>query len=327
MTKKRPKQARVIASAPWRNDGDAFHPPTCAGIDASSLIKVRRGAFVRSAEWNELYCEGRLRTRAHAVSRRAECPTATCSHTTAAAMHQLAVYRGRSDRIDIIVPGRHSRQNSKDVVRHHHQLKDDDVVLIDGLRVTSLDRTVYDVIRTSTLEAAVVCFDAALRQVAWNDADNTYDAEAAERFRKKVTDRIRANAGARGIRQARFVAEFADGRAQLPGESISRLWMWQLGLPAPQLQYRVDFPDGTYALLDFAWPELGRWAEFDGEIKYTDPEILAGREPDEILAAQHQRERSVRRVTGWRVDRWGFDEMATLDEFAQHLRSIGLYAP
>ena len=24
--------------------------------------------------------------------------------------------------------------------------------------------------------------------------------------------------------------------------------MWQLGLPEPELQYRVDFPDGTFAL-------------------------------------------------------------------------------
>ena len=137
--------------------------------------------------------------------------------------------------------------------------------------------------------------------------------------------RVRRNAGARGIRQARFVAEFADGRAQLPGESISRLWMWQLGVPDPELQHRVDFPDGTFALLDFAWPALQKWAEFDGQVKYVDPVILAGREPDDVLAAQHRREQRVRRATGWAVCRWGFAEMSTLDEFARHLRSFGFY--
>ncbi len=137
--------------------------------------------------------------------------------------------------------------------------------------------------------------------------------------------RIVASRGGRGTRQARFVVGFADGRAQLPGESISRLWMWQLGIPDPRLQLRVDLRAGRYALLDFAWPQLGRWAEFDGEVKYTDPEMLDGRTIDEVRAHQTQREQAVREATGWRVDRWGFPQMRSIDAFAAHLRSIGLY--
>ncbi len=60
-----------------------------------------------------------------------------------------------------------------------------------------------------------------------------------------------------GIIQARFVTRFADGRAQLPGESVSRLWMAQLGIRKPELQYRVALGGGKYALLDFAWPDAG----------------------------------------------------------------------
>lgn len=294
------------------------------GIDDAELHHLGRGAATRSIEWNDLYAEGRLRTRADAVWWRQKNTHIAYSHTTAAALHRLPLYRVPSDRVDLIVPGRFGRKNCSDVIRHHLPLTVADVVEIDGMRVTSLDRTVFDVVRTVSLECAVTVFDAALRRVGWDKATNTYDDEAAERFRVRVMARIGAATGARGIRQARFVAEFADGRADRPGESVSRLWMWQLSLPAPVLQYRVDLDDGSYALLDFAWPELSRWGEFDGEGKFSDPEMLAGRTRDQVLREQAQRERKVRQRTGWRVDRWNFEIAPDFESFAAYMRSIGM---
>ena len=182
----------------------------------------------------------------------------------------------------------------------------------------------YDVIRSERLEAALACFDAALRSIAWDAAEHSYDLARAAEFRNSVTRRIRANPGSRGIRQARLVAELADGRAQLPGESISRLWMLQLGLPAPELQFEVDLSDGTYAYLDFAWPEFGVWGEFDGQVKYSDPAMLNGRTADEVREAQRERSRAIARVTGWTEVRWGFEQMPDHSAFADHLRENGL---
>ncbi|QAY59052.1 hypothetical protein ET475_02920 [Microbacterium protaetiae] len=225
----------------------------------------------------------------------------------------------------MIVSGRHPRRSSADIRRHYCPLPESDVVVIDGMRVTSLERTVYDVVRTVSLEAAVVVFDAALRSVAWDDETRTYDEAAAERFRTAIRERVRAHSGARGIRQARFVTEFADGRAQLAGESIIRLWCYQLGLPAPELQYRVNFADGGYALLDLCWPALRRWLEFDGLFKYTDAELMAGRSVEEVFADQKSRELRVRAATGWDCDRCGFAEARTIADFADFLRGIGMY--
>lgn len=297
---------------------------TYQGMDTSAVTRVRPGVCARSAEWSELFGEGRLRTRAHAVAARTERADAANSHTTAAALHGLSLFRTRTDRVHLIVPGLHTRKNSSDVVRHHLPLAERDVEVVDGLNATTLERTIYDVIRTTSLETAVACFDSALRRVAWDDHSRRYDHAAAGALREEIVSRISRGTGARGIRQARFVAGFADGRAQLPGESVSRLWMWQLQIPTPELQFRVELGHGKFALLDFAWPQLGRWAEFDGETKYHDPEMLDGRTMDEVMADQWQREQAVRRATGWRVDRWGFVQMPTLDAFAAHLRDIGL---
>ena len=188
-----------------------------SGFDPGSLTRLRDGAYVFTPAWEELFAEGRLRSRARAVQNGSRRAYGAFALTTAAAFHELPLYRVRSDRVDMILAGKHTRHNGPDVVRHHMPLPDEDVVIIDGIRVTSLERTVYDLIRLTSLETAVIAFDAALHHVAWDDATNEYDSEAAERFRSAVQQRVRAHRGARGIRQARFVVSFADGRAGSAG--------------------------------------------------------------------------------------------------------------
>lgn len=294
------------------------------GHDATTLTQLRRGAYVISSDWEELFVETKLRTRVIAIHRRQLGTGAAFARTAALAIHGIPVY-GQDDRVDVIVGGTCKRHNAHDVRRHHDPLPGDDVMLIDGLRVTTLERTIYDVIRTGSLEAAVIAFDAALRGVAWDDVTNTYDEVAAEAFRELIRQRVRVHPGARGIRQARFVVEFADGRAQSPGESLLRLRAWQAGLPELVLQHRVELGGGRYALLDAALPTRRRWLEFDGDVKYTDDDMLVDGDLEATLAAQVDRQTAIERVTGWRCDRVGWRHVSTIDAFARFQREVGLY--
>lgn len=122
-----------------------------------------------------------------------------------------ALKRGVRSGALIRVPSR----SRADVIRHSGPLLPEDVTEREGLLVTSLPRTIVDVIRTVSTEAAIAYFDAALRLVAWR-GHGQYDGAAAERFRAEIDARLEAMPGARGVRQARVVASFADGRAQLP---------------------------------------------------------------------------------------------------------------
>jgi hypothetical protein len=295
-----------------------------SGISEEDLTELRPGQHVVNAEWKLLFGEARLRTRIRAVDKRKKSVRGVYSHTAAAAEHHLPLYRVRDDHVELTVSGRNGRRHGSDVTRHHAPLPDADVEILHGLQVTTLDRTVYDLIRTVSLEAAVIAFDGALHRLAWNDDDNTYDYAAAAAFVELVRRRVQAHPGARGIRQARFVLAFADGRAGSPGESLSRLWMWQLDVPIPELQFRVELSGGRYKLLDFAWPTLGRWGEFDGDVKYTDQKMLAGRSPREVLEAQRRRQAEVQVATGWNCDRWGFERMPSFEVFATFIASIGL---
>lgn len=131
----------------------------------------------------------------------------------------------------------------------------------------------------------------------------------------------------RGIRKARDLIAFADGRAQLPGESVSRLHLRELGFRDVMLQTHVVGPEGEDYWLDFGFRRSRVFGEFDGAIKYLDPVMRRGRALDEILLAEKRREDTIRGVTGWRTARWGWDDVRTPDALAARLAAFGIRPP
>ncbi|MFK4115886.1 hypothetical protein ACI2K6_14780 [Microbacterium sp. NPDC006705] len=291
-------------------------------VGDGELVRVRRGVYVAAARWAAARPEARMRLRAHALAAVAT-REPVFSHTTAAALHGLPVHRGDDSRVHTLELGPAPAPSRSDVVRHRHEVADADVSRIGALQATNLARTVFDVLCAEKAETATAAMDAALRAAAWR-GNGAYDPAAAAALVADVTARIEQAPGARGIRSARFVASIADGRAQLPGESISRLWMLQLGAAEPVLQHPVAIGDGQWAFLDFAWPRLRRFGEFDGDGKYLDPALTAGRSPRDVLRAQRERESRVVAATGWTPVRWGWERLASRPTFAAFLRAHGL---
>jgi hypothetical protein len=244
------------------------------------------------------------------------------SHTTGAAAWGLPLVGVFDTAVHCIPVSPHSNKTRGDVIRHDVALPEEDITDLDGLRVTTLSRTVFDVIRMLDLRGGLACFDAAVRLVAWSDETRSLDRARAEEFIESVRKRIYRGTGGRGIRRARIALELVDGRAQLPGESISRLLMWELELPAPDLQVRVG-TDAGIAYLDFAWPQLRLFGEFDGEVKLTDPEFTGGRPRELILAMQGARRRAVEDATSWRGLHWGWADIADAGTFWAALHGQG----
>lgn len=292
-----------------------------AEVRGGALVRLRSGAYVNPGAWDASTSEQRILLRAHAVAARAVHPPVFMG-TTAAAAWRLPLLRVGDDRVEVAQPGVGHRSRG-DVVRRVVTLGDDDIVEREGLRVTSLARTLFDVARTASVETALAAFDGGLRAVAWR-GHGRYDEESAAALRKRVQEMADAAGSARGIRQARFVIAFADGRAQLPGESLSRLWMHRLHADAPVLQAEVRLRGGRRAYPDFAWPRRRRFGEFDGDGKYVDPAMTAGRSIRETLREQRARESAVTEATGWLPVRWGWERLTSLSTFAAFLRSHGV---
>ena len=72
-----------------------------------------------------------------------------------------------------------------------------------------------------------------------------------------------------GLRAAAQVAEFADGGAESPLESLARVVFAECGLPAPELQVEIRNPE-FIGRVDFLWRKFRTIVEVDGAGKYDD---------------------------------------------------------
>ena len=157
-------------------------------------------------------------------------------------------------------------------------IHEEDVVEVDGLRVTSIARTTVDIARTRPFAFAVVTADAALA------------AGCAPEQLLDVLERCRRWPGARS---ARRVVDFADARSESPLESLGRARYDEHGLPPCDLQVQLGS-----ARVDHYWREQRTVAEADGLGKYDSPEVLR----EEKLREDRLRDR------GEQVVRYVWDE-------------------
>ena len=210
------------------------------------------------------------------------------------------------------------------VRRHADRLVEADIDELHGVPCTSLERTIWDVARSLPPEAAVAAVDAALRQIALSPRRG---AAHAEQTRQRVLDRCAAARGVRGIRQAARVVAFADHRAELPGESVSRFRLRQLGFERVDLQVPVPGSDGREFRIDLELEDVGVFVEFDGSAKYRDEAMRSGRSLDDVLLAEKHREDWIRGVTGKRLVRVASEHISSPAALRARLSAFGIPMP
>lgn len=293
-------------------------------IDSGIFKRLHRGTYILMSDWNELWPEGKQLVTLLAVRRASPGAGPVFSHRSAAVLWGLPLYGdGRDPHVHVLIEGRRHSRTVAGVARHDLAISEHDIVERHGLRCTSLARTVFDLARTEHAEVAVCAADAALASVAVDR--HVQDADAAARWRD---DMMRlAVGGLRGVRQARWVTEFADGRAQLPGESVSRLQLYRLGFSDVALQVPVVGGDDDRYFMDFGFERSRAFGEYDGEGKYLEADLRATETPADAVLAEKRREDDVRGATGWRVVRWGKAHIATADTLGARLRAFGIRPP
>lgn len=229
--------------------------------------------------------------RRHVVLAAARVLTSTlnpvANRRTGALVHGLPLL-GRPPKVPQLVRSpRHPRDRSETGTLQVAPLPIGDTTTVDGVPVTSLARTACDVARTRPFREGVVVADAVLRRGVSQQA---------------LFDVVSRCSTWPGGAAALEVARFADGRADGPLESISRVTYAEQGLPAPETQVEVWSPAGDFlGLVDFLWREQRVVGEADGLGKYDEP--LA-------LRKEKRREESLR-LCGLEVVRHVWDEVWT----------------
>src|SRR3546814_15499220 len=116
-----------------------------------------------------------------------------------------------------------------------------------------------EVARTAGYETAVGGAVSALRRVAQGRNGKYLDDRVAE-FRLAASEIARRSA--HGVARAGRVLDFADGRGKLPGESVSRIHLIELGFALPRLQVHVPVPVGTDYLVYFFLDDVFAFGAF-----------------------------------------------------------------
>ncbi|MCW4385871.1 hypothetical protein OH146_08800 [Salinibacterium sp. SYSU T00001] len=267
---------------------------------SGDLMRVLPGAYLPRAVHNALAHE-----RAHLATVRAAALTArdelVFAHQSAAVLWRMPLLGPPPSRAHVSVPPQAGGRSNQSLVRHASS-RAFDPVEVDGLLTTPLARTAVDLAAALPFDAAVVVADAALRRTKSPLAGVPLTDVSPESLRREAC-RIPLR---RGAARASLAINFADGAAQLPGESVSRVSMLRAGVPAPVLQQELVGASGATYYVDFWWPQFVLIGEFDGAAKYSDPVFLAGRTPEQALLDEKAREDDLR-LAGYRFCRWTWD--------------------
>jgi Transcriptional regulator, AbiEi antitoxin len=271
------------------------------------LHRLRHGAYVFWDHWASLDEVGRHRLLAMAVRRGANTGI-VLSHTTAAVMLNAPIWDLPLDEVHATrLDGRAGRREAG-VAQHGGLITPDEVVQVDRVAVTSATRTALDMTMIADIEHCLPIIDFLLHVEA-----------ACHQELKKAASR---RAVWPSTLTTDLAVRLADGRRESVGESRSGYMFWRGGLPAPEPQFKVHDSSGRLvARVDFAWPELGVFLEFDGKEKYLRYR-REGEEVVDVVRREKKREELICRLTGWRCIRIVWADLYHPRETVAYIRSV-----
>lgn len=250
------------------------------------LIRVRKSVLAPHDLWIKAFLSERYIAQCYAwslVSTRA-----VFSHASAAALLGLSLLN--VPQLIYCYTNATSRGGSPSI-RLFPRL-DDDVRLVrseHGLTCTDILTTVNDCARTLDLQSALVIANSALHKRLVNS--------------KELITAL--NAGGRGSRNSRNIAEWMSEKCESPGETLLMLRLREMKLPLPEQQYEVYVPQlGRAYRLDGSYVEQKIALEFDGAVK-----MHKFGATDQVLIKERFREKALQNA-GWIVVRFSW-EMVT----------------
>lgn len=232
---------------------------------------------------------------------------------SAAIAYGLSVSNSLLTHTHILTQTEHKKRSKGRTVRH--AIKDESFALVNQIRCTSLERTVFDCARLAPFECALAIVDSALRKELISKED--------------LFDYISNQTGGwHGAPQARTVCQLSSPLAESGGESIARGLMIRLGFEIPELQVTIPDltnPSRTYRV-DFLWRLTGRTliiGEFDGREKYTNSVMTNGRDINQVLIDERLRESRIS-GTGAKIMRFGYKDLLDEQFFYHLLETFGV---
>lgn len=264
-------------------------------VQAGELVRLRRGVVAENTALTPTETLRRAIEASAPFLRRGT----WFSHRSAALIHGLPAVIHAGDLVEVVRTFGGHGNTSRHLRARAATLVPGEATWVDGLPVTSLTRTVLDLVRMLPFTEAVMIADSALRLGA---------------------DRNELLAGVgdgRGCRKAERALLFADPASESPAESESRARIALAGLPVPEIQAVIRTPSGRFiARADFLWRAKKVIGEYDGEGKYTGE---YGTAPLDVVQQEKERQAALE-AEGYLVLRWGKKVLRQPGELERRVR-------
>jgi hypothetical protein len=269
--------------------------------------RIRRGAFCQGEIWVEADTAARHRLTARAVMRTAH-PSAVLSHTSSLVERGVPVWNVELADVHLTRTDGRSGRHEAGVVHHRGRLNEWEVEMVNGLRVTSSARAVVELTGLADVESSLVSANWVLAQAKCSRPELAAVTRRFAHWPNTLTSDL--------------VVRLAEPRCQWPGEARTEHLLRTRHLPSAEPQYEVyDEAGNLVAVVDFAWPDLGVFLEFDGKIKY---ERLRreGESVADVIQREKHREELVCLLTGWICIRITWPDLARPEQTARRIRAL-----
>jgi hypothetical protein len=186
------------------------------------------------------------------------------SHLTAAELGSLPVRRQKeaSPMYHVIRPEGAAHLNRPHVIVHRMKLYDDEITLLDGIPITTPERTWLDLAEMLTVDELVVAGDSCVR-VPRPELEGRNVPLCSLEDLQRMIDRHK---GKRGLRKAKEAITLIRVGSDSPQESLLRLAMVRAGLPEPELNVPIIDDAGTrHHEPDLSYREYRIGVEYEGE--------------------------------------------------------------
>ncbi|MBM9458800.1 hypothetical protein JK386_02720 [Nocardioides sp. zg-536] len=265
------------------------------GLRTGALARPRRGAYVDGHMWAGLTDEERYAVRARAAYRQAGTDV-VLSHASALPFLDAPLWG--HDLADVHLTRRDGRTGRREagIRQHRGRLVDGDIVEANGLLVSSPVRATLEVATLVSVEASLAVANHFLHR----------GALTIEQLHGRYESPLLHWPASLGTT---LMLRLADPRIESVGESRTAYFLWRSCLPKPVPQFEVFDGHVLVGRLDFAFPDLGIWLEFDGRVKYE-----RFRRPGEaivdVVLREKRRQDRIEEITGWRCLRIVWADLA-----------------
>ena len=281
-------------------------------VRTQKAVSPALGVYARSEYWSSLAKRKRSLLLTRALQRLH--PDWTFCAASAAVAYGLPAPNAELDVAHVCTP-RDIRGKGPRGVRTHLVDRDEAVMMVSGVRVVSFERVLFDCARAWDFGNALSLLDAGLRKGLLSRG------QLFSRFSEIGWHYP-------GKAKAMTALLYADAQSESPGESIARAAMIEEGFAVPYLQveFRRPFDPARRYRVDFFWPTAdGGYVigEFDGFVKYADPDCRGGRSALEVMADERQRESQLS-VYGYPIVRFTYSDVMNRPRFVRLLSRFGV---